>query len=342
MYGNFTIKDEPVILGLESSCDETAAAIVRGRSLICSEIISSATEQAKFGGVVPEIASRAHTDAVDEVTRRALASAGMTVKDIDAVAVTYGAGLLGALLVGLSFGKALAYSLNVPLIAVNHIRGHMAAAYLTDPEIKPPYITLLASGGHTAILHTKTELSSVVLGGTCDDAAGEAFDKVARTLGLSYPGGVNIERLAKEGKPCIKFPSPLIRRDGGFAFSYSGLKTFIINQVHNAEQRGEQVSFADIACSFQHAAVDPLAERAVSCAKKYGVHTIVAGGGVVANGYLRSRLTQLCRENNLKLVLPEKKFCTDNAAMIAEEGYTQYKHGNFSSLDVNAKAQIPL
>ncbi len=342
MYGNFTIKKEPVILGLESSCDETAAAIVRGRSLICSEIISSATEQAKYGGVVPEIASRAHTDAVDEVTRRALASAHMTVQDIDAVAVTYGAGLLGALLVGLSFAKTLAYSLNVPFIAVNHIRGHMAAAYLTDPEIRAPFITLLASGGHTAILHTKTDLVSEVLGGTCDDAAGEAFDKVARTLGLSYPGGVNIERLAKEGRSCIKFPSPLIRRDSGFVFSYSGLKTSVINYMHNAQQRGEQVCLADVACSFQHAAVDPLAEQAVHCAKATGVHTIVAGGGVVANGYLRSRLADLCTANGLRLVLPEKKFCTDNAAMIAEEGYTQYCHGNFSSLDVNARAQIPL
>ncbi|MCD8295129.1 MAG: tRNA (adenosine(37)-N6)-threonylcarbamoyltransferase complex transferase subunit TsaD [Clostridia bacterium] len=342
MYGNFQTKNEPVILGLESSCDETAAAIVRGRSLICSEIISSATEQAKFGGVVPEIASRAHTDAVDEVTRRALSSAHMTVRDLDAVAVTYGAGLLGALLVGLSFAKTLAYSLNVPLIAVNHIRGHMAAAYLTDPEIRPPYITLLASGGHTAILHTKTELDSAVLGGTCDDAAGEAFDKVARTLGLEYPGGVNIERLARSGRPCIKFPSPLIRRDGGFAFSYSGLKTAVLNYVHNAEQRGEEINLADVACSFQHAAVDPLAEQAVRCAKKLGVRTIVAGGGVVANGYLRSQLSSLCNANNLRLILPEKKFCTDNAAMIAEEGYTQYRHGNFSSMDVNARAQIPL
>ncbi|MCD8285895.1 MAG: tRNA (adenosine(37)-N6)-threonylcarbamoyltransferase complex transferase subunit TsaD [Clostridia bacterium] len=342
MYGNFTLKQEPVILGLESSCDETAAAIVRGRSLICSEIISSAAEQAKYGGVVPEIASRAHTDAVDEVARRALAGAHMSVHDIDAVAVTYGAGLLGALLVGLSFAKTLAYSLNVPFIAINHIRGHMAASYLTDPDIEPPYITLLASGGHTAILHTKTELESEVLGGTCDDAAGEAFDKVARTLGLAYPGGVNIERLAKSGKPSIKFPSPLIHREGGFAFSYSGLKTSVINYMHNAEQRGEQVCLSDVACSFQHAAVDPLAERAVTCAKKLGVHTVVAGGGVVANGYLRARLTQLCSENGLRLVLPEKKFCTDNAAMIAEEGYTQYRHGNFSSMDVNARAQIPL
>ncbi len=331
-----------VILGLESSCDETAAALVRGRSLISSEIISSATEQAKYGGVVPEIASRAHTDAVDEVVRRALDGARLAVQDIDAVAVTYGAGLLGALLVGLSFAKTLAYTLNVPFIAVNHIRGPMAAAYLTAPEIKPPFITLLASGGHTAIMLTKTELESEVLGGTCDDAAGEAFDKVARTLGLEYPGGVNIEKLAKQGQCSIKFPSPLVHRGGGFAFSYSGLKTAVLNYCHNAEQRGEEICRADVACSFQCAAVDALTERAVWCARRYGIHTVVAGGGVVANGYLREQLAKQCRDCGLRLVLPDKKFCTDNAAMIAEEGYTQYAAGRFSSLDVNARAQIPL
>lgn len=199
------IKDNPVILGLESSCDETAAAVIRGRKLLSSKIISSATEQAKFGGVVPEIASRAHTEAVDEVVRQAVEEAGLTLKDIDAVAVTYGAGLLGALLVGLSFAKSLAYTLNVPLIAVNHIRGHMAAAYLQDAELKPPFVTLLASGGHTAILHTQDYSKFKMLGGTCDDAAGEAFDKVARVLGLEYPGGVNVERLASRGKNNITF-----------------------------------------------------------------------------------------------------------------------------------------
>ncbi len=342
MYGNFKRKAEPVILGLETSCDETAAAILRGRKILSSEIISSATEQAKYGGVVPEIASRAHTEAVDEVTRSALRSAGLTVRDIDAVAVTYGAGLLGALLVGLSFGKSLAYSLNIPLIAVNHVRGHMAASYLVDEELEPPFVTLLASGGHTAVLLTETRLKSTVLGGTLDDAAGEAFDKVARVLGLEYPGGVNVERLAKTGNNCVELPSALVRHSDSLKFSYSGLKTAVANYCHNAIQRGAAWSKEDVAKSFQCAAIDPLVKKTVECALKYGVKTVAAGGGVIANGYLRDRLTAECVEAGLRLVLPEKKFCTDNAAMIAAEGLIQYEAGNFADMSVNACAQIPL
>lgn len=195
-----TVKDEPIILGIESSCDETAAAVIKGRKILSDEIASSASVQSVFGGVVPEIASRAHTDAIDKVVKDAVKNAGITLKEIDAVAVTYGAGLLGALLVGLSFAKSLAYSLNVPLIAVNHIRGHMAAAYLDDPSLKPPFVTLLASGGHTAIIYNKTETEFEIMGATLDDAAGEAFDKVARVLSLKYPGGPNIEREAKRGR----------------------------------------------------------------------------------------------------------------------------------------------
>ena len=344
MYNSeeFKIKKEPIILGIESSCDETAAAVIFGRKLLSSEIISSATEQAKYGGVVPEIASRAHTEAVDEVVKRALKTAHVSANQLDAVAVTYGAGLLGALLVGLSFAKGLAYSLNIPLIAVNHIRGHLAAAYLVDEELKPPFITLLASGGHTAILHTKSYTEFEVLGGTCDDAAGEAFDKVARVLGLSYPGGVNVERLARSGQNTVKLPLALVKNSTRLQFSYSGLKTAVINAVHNAEQRGEAISKEDIACSFQHAAVDPLVKKTVECAVKRGITTVTAGGGVIANGYLRDTLTKACQKAGLKCVLPEKKFCTDNAAMIAAEGLTQYLERNFASLDLNAKAQIPL
>ncbi len=336
------IKDNPVILGLESSCDETAAAVIRGRKLLSSKIISSATEQAKFGGVVPEIASRAHTEAVDEVVRQAVEEAGLTLKDIDAVAVTYGAGLLGALLVGLSFAKSLAYTLNVPLIAVNHIRGHMAAAYLVDEELKPPFITLLASGGHTAILHTKTYTDFEILGGTSDDAAGEAFDKVARVLGLSYPGGVNVERLALNGENSVPLPKCQVKNTQVLQFSYSGLKTAVINYCHNKEQKGEEVDKENVACSFQHAAVDPLVKNAVALALKLGVKTVTAGGGVIANGYLRATLEEECKKAGLKLVLPEKKYCTDNAAMIAAEGLIQYKAGNFAPLSINARAQIPL
>lgn len=336
------IKKDPIILGIESSCDETAAAVIRGRKLLSSEIISSATEQAKYGGVVPEIASRAHTEAVDLAVKRALLSADIKKEQLDAVAVTYGAGLLGALLVGLSFAKGLAYSLNIPLIAVNHIRGHLAAAYLSDEQLRPPFITLLASGGHTAILHTKTPLVYEVLGSTCDDAAGEAFDKVARVLGLSYPGGANVERLAKSGKNTVNLPSSLVKNSAQIRFSYSGLKTAVINAVHNAAQRGEEPDFADVACSFQHAAVDNLVKKTVECALHRGITTVTAGGGVIANGYLREVLSSACARQGIKCILPEKKYCTDNAAMIAAEGLIQYNAGNFAGLDLNAAAQIPL
>lgn len=336
------IKENPVILGIESSCDETAAAVIRGRTLLSSVIISSATEQAKYGGVVPEIASRAHTEAVDEAVKRAVDEAGITLKELDAVAVTYGAGLLGALLVGLSFAKSLAYALNIPLIAVNHIRGHLAAAYLADPELKPPFITLLASGGHTAVLHTESYTKFSFLGGTCDDAAGEAFDKVARVLGLEYPGGVNVERLAKSGENRVPLPKCTVKNSQTLQFSYSGLKTAVINYCHTAKQRKEEYNPADVARSFQCAAVDPLVNKTVECAAKLGVDTVAAGGGVIANGYLREKLAGECEKRGLKLVLPEKRFCTDNAAMIAAEGLVQYLAGNFASMELNAQAQIPL
>ncbi len=333
--------EEKFILGIESSCDETAAAVICGRRLLSNVIFSSATEQAKYGGVVPEIASRAHTEAVDEAVKQALNEAGLTVKELDAVAVTYGAGLLGALLVGLSFAKSLAYSLNIPLIAVNHIRGHLAAAYLCDNNLKPPYITLLASGGHTAIIHIKTYTEFEVLASTSDDAAGEAFDKVARVLGLPYPGGPNVQRLAEGGEAVIDFPPSLVR-GSNTQFSYSGLKTSVINYCHTAEQKGEQFSKADVAASFQKAAIDPLVKKTVENAVKLNVGTVTAGGGVSANGYLRERLKAECKKHNLKLVLPEKGFCTDNGAMIAMEGLIQYKAGNFAKMNINACAQIPL
>lgn len=335
------LRDNPVILGIESSCDETAAAVIRGRTLLSDEIISSAQIQAEYGGVVPEIASRAHTEAIDEVVRRAIESAGVSKEEIDAVAVTYGAGLMGALLVGLSFAKALAFSLGVPLIGVDHIRGHMAAAYLADPSLQPPFVTLLASGGHTAILYTETYESFRILGSTRDDAAGEAFDKAARVLGLPYPGGPNIERLAREGQNVIQFP-PMLKGESGYEFSYSGLKTAVVNYCHTREMKGEPVRRADVAASFQCCAIDALVERAVRAAGECGVNTVAAGGGVVANGYLRETLAQACGRAQLKLVLPEKRYCTDNAAMIAAEGLVQYRLGNFAPLSLNASAHIPL
>lgn len=329
-------------MGIESSCDETACAIVRGRKILSDRIISSAEEQALYGGVVPEIASRAHTDAIGEVVRQALDGAGITPDEVDAVAVTYGAGLLGALLVGLSYAKAFAYAKNIPLIAVNHIRGHMAAAYLVDEELKPPFITLLASGGHTAILHTSSYLQAETLGGTCDDACGEAFDKVARVLGLPYPGGPNVQRLAQSGSPRIEFPSALVRHGDGNTFSYSGLKTAVINYMHTAAQKNTAVNRADVAASFQKAAIDPLVKRTVECAEERGITTVTAGGGVIANDYLRSSLQSACDKAGLKLVLPQKRYCTDNAAMIAAEGLNQYLAGNFAPMSVNAKAAIKL
>ena len=334
-------KPEPIILGIESSCDETAAAVIRGRTILSDEIASSASVQAQFGGVVPEIASRAHTDAVAEVVERAIKNAGITPADIDAVAVTYGAGLLGALLVGVSFAKAFAYALHKPLIAVNHIRGHLAAAYLDKPSLKPPFVTLLASGGHTAILHAKSEGEFEILGATLDDAAGEAFDKVARVLGLQYPGGPNIEKCAKEGQASVPMPK-MLKGGGGYNFSYSGLKTAVINYCHTKEQKGEEYSKADVAYSFQRAAVDVLVEKTVDAAKEKGVSTVTAGGGVAANTYLRESLATACKKQGLTLILPEKRYCTDNAAMIASEGLVQYRLGNFADMQLTAKASIPL
>ena len=336
-------KTAPVILGIESSCDETAAAVVRGREILSDEIASSADVQSLFGGVVPEIASRAHTEAVAAVVKKALENAGIGYADIDAVAVTYGAGLLGALLVGVSVATALAYVLGKPLVAVDPIRGHLAAAYTAAPDLEPPFVTLLASGGHTAVLYAETEGKFEILGATLDDAAGEAFDKVARVLGLRYPGGPNIERCIREGngRPVIPMPK-MLKGGGGYNFSYSGLKTAVINYCHTMEQKGEAYSKADVAASFQCAAIDVLVEKTLEAAAEKGVNTVTAGGGVAANSYLRDRLAKACGERGLRLVLPEKRLCTDNAAMIASEGVVQYRLGNFAKMDLNAKASIPL
>ena len=338
------IKNDPVIMGIETSCDETAVAVVKGgREILADEIISSATEHARFGGVVPEIASRAHTTAILTATENALKSANLSLDDIDAFAVTKGAGLLGALLVGTSFAKALAFAANKPLIPVSHIRGHIAASYLADKTLKPPFVTVLASGGHTAIVAVESYDKLKVLGSTIDDAAGEAFDKVARVLELNYPGGPNIERLAKEGKNNIKLPKMLSHYDGGeYDFSYSGLKTAVINYVHNKREKGEEFSRADVAASFQCAAIDVLVEKAMKAVKSTGYKTVCLSGGVGANGYLRAKLAEEAVKHNLKTVIPEKRYCTDNGAMIAAEGYIQYNLKNFADLSLNAEAVVPL
>ena len=336
------IDKNAVILGIETSCDETAASVVvGGRKILSNVIISSATEQAKYGGVVPEIASRAHTEAVSDAVNEAMRQAGIGFSALTAIAVTYGAGLLGALLVGVSYAKALAYSLSLPLIGVSHIRGHMAAAYTADETLKPPFMMLLTSGGHTAIIKVDTYTDMTVLGGTLDDAVGEAFDKVARVLSLPYPGGPNIERMAAGGKNVVKLP-PMLKNQGGYNFSYSGLKTAVINYVHNCAQKGEQYSVADVACSFQHSALDVLIDKVLTACDEYSMNTIAIGGGVAANGYLRDTLTEKSRNRSIKLVLPPKILCTDNAAMIAAEGYIQYMNGNFADLTLNAKANVAL
>ena len=338
----FSVKENPTILAIESSCDETAAAVIDGeRNILSNEIMSSCTEHIKFGGVVPEIASRAHVTAVSLVVEEAIKKSGKTLKEIDAVAVTYGAGLLGALLVGVSYAKSLAYALGVPLIPVSHIRGHLSAAYLTDKNLKPPFISLLLSGGHTAVILVKDYNEYQVLGGTLDDAVGEAFDKVARVIGLNYPGGPNVERLALSGKDTVQLPK-MLKGEGGYNFSYSGLKTAVINYVHNAEQKGEKVNFADVACSFQKTALDAPITAALKALKEYNINTLTVGGGVAANGYLREKLTFECEKRNIKLVLPPKPLCTDNAAMIASEGLIQYRLKNFASLDLNAKARVDI
>ena len=335
-------KSVPVILGIESSCDETAASVVvGGRKILSNVILSSAPEHMKYGGVVPEIASRAHTEAVSEAVTRAVKEAGLTFSDIDAVAVTYGAGLLGALLVGVSYAKSLAFALNKPLLPVSHIRGHMAAAYLADENLEPPFVTLLASGGHTAIGIVKSYTDLEILGGTLDDAVGEAFDKVARVLSLPYPGGPNVEKLAESGKNVIPMPK-MLKNNGGYNFSYSGLKTAVINYVHKEQQAGREYSREDVAASFQHAAVDIICDKAVLAAKENGIDTLAIGGGVAANGYLRNYLAEKCADKSIKLILPPKKLCTDNAAMIAAEGYVRYITGDYADLTLNAKASVPL
>ena len=341
---NTPIKENPIIMGIETSCDETAVAIIKnGREVLADEIISSATEHARFGGVVPEIASRTHTTAILTATERALKSANLRLEDIDAFAVTEGAGLLGALLVGVSFAKSLAYATEKPLVPVSHIRGHISASYIADKTLQPPFITILASGGHTAIIAVDDYYNLNVLGSTLDDAVGEAFDKVARVLGLSYPGGPNIERLAKSGQNKIILPKMLKNYEGGeYDFSYSGLKTAVINYVHNQESKGIEVNKADVASSFQHCAIDVLVDKAFKAVEKLGYKTLAVSGGVGANGYLREVLTIRAKEQGIKLVLPEKRYCTDNGAMIGAEGYLQYKIRNFADLTLNARAVVPL
>lgn len=335
-------KEDLTVLAIESSCDETACAVTRGRTVLSSVIASQIEIHKRYGGVVPEIASRNHVMAISGLVAQAVEQAGIRQEDIDCVAVTYGAGLLGALLIGVSFAKAYAYALDKPLIAVNHIRGHIAANYIANQELEPPYICLIASGGHTAVVKVDALEDIKLLGSTQDDACGEAFDKVARVLGLEYPGGPQIQKLAKEGRPCVKLPTPL-KNSSGYDFSYSGLKTAVINYVHTNEQKGEEFSKADVACSFQEKAVEIMTDAAVRAARDYDLKTIVVAGGVASNERLREVMKQKADENGFKVFYPPLRLCTDNAAMIASEAYNLVKSGAKAAdilLDASATVKI--
>ena len=337
------LQDKPnlTVLAIESSCDETACAIVRDGIVLGESISTQIPIHRLYGGVVPEIASRTHAVNINEVVRLALDQAGLTIPEVDAIAVTYGAGLIGALLVGVSYAKGLAYTYGKPLMAVNHIRGHIAANYLAHPDLKPPYVALIVSGGHTAVAEVTDYTHLTIYGSTADDAVGEAFDKVARVLGLPYPGGPEIEKLAREGRAVI--PMPQAKMAGKYDFSYSGLKTAVINYVHTKDQKGEAYSKADVAASFQDAAVSVLAERAVDLAQERGLRTIAIAGGVGANGRLREVLNNVAYPKGITTLFPPKRFCTDNASMIGMEALVQIKAGApFADLTLDAVATIPL
>ena len=321
------MKKSILVLGIESSCDETSISVVRDGREVLSNVISSQIDIHKlYGGVVPEIASRNHVKNINAVYRQALADAGVTLNDIDVIAVTFGAGLLGALVVGVNFAKALAYASGKPLIAVNHIEGHIAGNYLTYPDLKPPFVCLVVSGGHTALFDMPTYTEKHLLGTTHDDAIGEAFDKVARECGLTYPGGPNVQKAAKEGVPNLKFiHKPSYKTD--FNFSYSGLKTAVINYIHNKKQKGEEVNYADVCASFQEEATDQVAIKAINAAAQSNAKKLVISGGVSANLRLREKLDALALEAGVKVFYPELKLCTDNAAMIASAGYYNFVAG---------------
>lgn len=335
-------KDDYLILAIESSCDETSAAVTRGRDVLSLFIASQIEIHKRFGGVVPEIASRNHVSAIRNTVDEALKQANVSPSDISAVAVTYGAGLLGALLVGVSYAKALAYAMNVPLIKVNHVRGHISANYIADKSLEPPYLCLLASGGHTAIVEVVGYDDVKVIGTTQDDAVGEAFDKVARVLGLPYPGGPEIEKLAKDGKPTIDFPKGFHNKNT-LDFSYSGLKTSVINYMHTAAQKGEEVNKADIACSFQKSAVGVMTENVEKALLQTGLKTVVIAGGVASNKHLREEMEKVGEKHGVNVIYPPLKLCTDNAAMIGACAFNLIKEGKGrASLDLDASASVSL
>ena len=332
-----------IILGIETSCDETSAAVLKGDELLSNVISSQMDIHRRFGGVGPEIASRNHLTAIVPVIDEALSRAGIEKRELDAIAVTYGAGLVGALLVGVSAAKALAYSLGVPLYAVNHIEAHIAANYISTPQLKPPFLAVVASGGHTGVARIDGLNSFTMIASTTDDAIGEAFDKVARTVGLPYPGGPEIDRLAKTGKRSIAFIDRNGKKRKNGELSYSGLKTAVINYMHNLEQRGETPVVPDICASFQAEAVDMLVDCAMHTAERSGIKTVVAAGGVSANSYLREKLNAECEKRGLEVHFPPMSLCTDNAAMVAVRARGMMQENvPPASLDLNAVSYLKI
>jgi len=337
------MNEDVLILAIESSCDETAAAVVKnGRTVLSNVISSQIATHTIYGGVVPEIASREHIKAVNYVIRRALAEADVTLPQITAVGVTYGPGLVGALLVGVAEAKALAYAAKKPLIGVHHIEGHVSANFIAHPDLEPPFVCLIVSGGHTHLVIVKDYGKYEILGRTRDDAAGEAFDKVARAVGLGYPGGPKVDKAAKEGNPhAIEFPRGKV--DGSpYDFSFSGLKSAVLNHINHAKMTGEEIHVPDLVASFQSSVVDSLVSRTVAAAKEYGYKQVAIAGGVASNTALRAEMERACKRAGLKCCYPPPVLCTDNAAMIGAAAYYEYRNGNIAGWDLNAIPNLKL
>ncbi|MBP3345074.1 MAG: tRNA (adenosine(37)-N6)-threonylcarbamoyltransferase complex transferase subunit TsaD [Clostridia bacterium] len=336
-------KENVIVLSIESSCDETSIAVVKNGREVLSNIVASQIDiHRRFGGVVPEVASRNHITAISNIYNEALKEAGIEAKDIDAIAVTYGAGLVGALLVGVNFAKALAYKLDLPLIAVSHVHGHIAANYISHGKLKPPFVCLMVSGGHTALLRVDDYNKMTMLGTTIDDAIGEAFDKVARVLGLPYPGGPEIDKLARQGENKYKFVVSNSLKNT-LNFSFSGIKTEVVNLVHNMQQRGEEIVKEDIASSFQECVTDELVSKAVRACRQENIAKLVIAGGVGANSMLKEKAEQLCKDCEIEFYSPVLKYCTDNSAMIGSMAYYMAKDGiGLASLDLTAKPNVNL
>lgn len=330
------------ILGIETSCDETAAAVIRdGREIVSSVVATQIEEHRLYGGVVPEIASRRHCESICAVVQEALDKAEMKSEDIDAIAVTYAPGLIGALLVGVNFAKGLAFSLGKPLVPVHHIRGHIAANYLAHKELNPPYLCLVVSGGHSHIVIVKDYTEFETLGRTTDDAAGEAFDKAARAMGFPYPGGVYIDKASVNGDP-TKYKLPKPKTANPYDFSFSGLKTAVINLIHNAEQKGEKVEVNDLAACFENTVCEILTEKFIAAALETGSKKLVLAGGVAANSGLRETLSNAAKSHGMELYMPPLSLCGDNAAMIGCQGYYEYLRGNLADESLNAVATLKI